>query len=702
MRRMLTFFAMGFITICTSAQSLIAQIDWTKEDDLSGGYNTKESVSVTSEGLIIECISAENANYWEIHVPILRGYDLEQDGKYKIQFTANSLSAGEFHMQICDWDGIDAIMDFAVNVEAGIKEYTIDLPAFPTLCKYFEIQYLNGSLPSKIIVSNVKVFDCNPPTPYDPANICYIYNSDDKVAEVTSNPINQYEGTVEIPETVIKEGETYTVSKIGDDAFSGCNKLYSVNIPNSVTSIGNNAFFRCIRLNSVDIPNSVTIIGDNAFCKCYCLTSLTIPNSVKSLGEYAFSGCKSLSSVNIPTSLTTISLGAFEYCSGLSSLTIPNNVITIRNGAFSNCPGLTSLTIPQSVTSLENGSFSGCFGLTSIKVEDGNPNYDSRKNCNALIETASNNLMTGCMNTFIPPTVTSIGSYAFSKCRGLTSIIIPANVGYISNSAFSYCTGLKAFVIPNSVTSISSNIFAYCRNLASITIPNSVTSIDGFAFDGCKSLTVVDIPNSVKYIGDAAFQGCNGLTSVNIPNTVTFIGDATFAGCSGLTSINIPNTLSSIKSAVFYHCSGLTSVTIPNSVTSIEDFAFDGCSGLTTITIGNSVWNIGEYAFTGCDNLTDMICMAEAVPSTTYPMMYTENTTLHVPASSLENYKNTYPWSTFKEIVAIDDNIIPETSILITKTEKRQDSFIFDIYGRRLPQPRKGINIIEGKKRIMR
>ena len=183
----------------------------------------------------------------------------------------------------------------------------------------------------------------------------------------------------------------------------------------------------------------VKSIGSSAFSNCSGLTSITIPNSVTSIGSYAFSGCSGLTSITIPNSVTSIGSSAFSGCSGLTSITIPNSVTSIGSYAFSGCSGLTSITIPNSVTSIGNYAFRSCSGLISIKVEDGNPKYDSRNNCNAIIQKSNNSLIVGCKNTVIPNSVTNIGEYAFSECYGLTSITIPNSVTSIGSFAFSWC-----------------------------------------------------------------------------------------------------------------------------------------------------------------------------------------------------------------------------------------------------------------------
>ena len=327
--------------------------------------------------------------------------------------------------------------------------------------------------------------------------LCYkVISADDFTVEITylshdTGNIYYVEGEVVIPNEVEYDSKRYSVTSIGDWAFVECSGLTSVTIGNSVTSI-----------------------GDYAFLRCSGLTSVTIPNSVTSIGEYAFEGCSGLTSVTIPNSVTSIGSSAFSGCSGLTSVTIPNSVTSIGYAAFSGCSGLTSVTIPNSVTSIRRGAFCDCSGLTSISVEKGNSNYDSRDNCNAIIATATNTLIAGCMNTIIPNSVTSIGRSAFSGCSGLTSVTIPNSVTSIGSSAFEGCSGLTSVTIPNSVTSIGNNAFWSCSGLTSVTIPNSVTSIGYAAFSRCSGLTSVTIPNSVTSIGDYAFNGCSNLTSV--------------------------------------------------------------------------------------------------------------------------------------------------------------------------------------------
>ncbi len=287
-----------------------------------------------------------------------------------------------------------------------------------------------------------------------------MYKASENSGGVTvCKPINKDVTEIHIPSQIKCGNYTYGVDAIKDYAFAFCEGLTLIIIPDSVTSIGCGAFKHCSGLTSITISNSVTRIGNEAFSCCSRLTSIAIPNSV-----------------------TSIERLAFFNCSGLTSITIPNSVTSIGMGTFYSCSGLTSITIPSSVTSLGENPFASCSCLTSIFVEKGNKTYDSRENCNAIIETASNTLIAGCEKTFIPNNVTSIG-----------------------NSAFRGCSVLPSITIPNSVTSIGDHAFWGCSRLTSVTIPNSITSIGFWAFRGCVALRSIRIPKSLTHIGLNAF-----------------------------------------------------------------------------------------------------------------------------------------------------------------------------------------------------
>ena len=222
---------------------------------------------------------------------------------------------------------------------------------------------------------------------------------------------------------------------------------------------------------------------------------------------------------------------------GCKNSVIPNGVTSIGDSAFGWCSEFTELVLPNSVTSIVESAFAYCSGLEKITVESGNSRYDSRDNCNSIIETATNTLIAGCKNSVIPNSVTSIGDSAFEGCTGLTELTLPKSVKSIVDSAFYGCTGLTELTLSNSLKCIEAFAFSGCRGITKLTLPNSVTSIGDSAFGGCSGLTELTLPNSVTSIGDCAFEGCTGLTELTLPNSITSIGDYAFAYCSDLSKI---------------------------------------------------------------------------------------------------------------------------------------------------------------------
>ena len=440
------------------------------------------------------------------------------------------------------------------------------------------------------------------------------YYLDGSEARVSDN--QYYSGSkIIIPNSVLYDGKNYPVTSIADRAFYSNWSLIEVTIPNSVTTIGDYAFASCSGLKTVTIPNSVTTIGDYVFASCTGLTEVTIPNAVTSIGINAFYGCTGLTEVTIPNSVTTIGERAFYRCTGLQTVIWNARNAEYYNGLsydspFSNCDRLTdfvfgeevehipaylcreltllnTIVIPNSVTSIGISAFDGCSGLTEV-IWNARNVQDFQDN----------------------------SSRPFSGCDRLTDFVFGEEVEHIPAYLCRELTLLNTIVIPNSVTSIGTNAFSFCRGLTKVSIPNSVKTIGNWAFYRCTGLTTVTIGNSVTSIGNRAFYSCTSLTEVSIPNSVKTIEFRAFEGCTGLKTVTIGNSVTTIGESAFYSCTSLTEVSIPNSVTSIGSSVFEDCSGLKTVTIGNSVTTIGDGTFNGCTSLKTVIWNARNVQDT--------------------------------------------------------------------------------------
>lgn len=457
------------------------------------------------------------------------------------------------------------------------------------------------------------------------------------------------------------------VTTIGNSAFLGCTSLTSISIPNNVTTISKSAFSGCSGLTSIVIPNTVTTIGGYAFMNCSSLTSIVIPEGVTAISSYTFYGCSGLTLIAIPNTVTTIEVSAFYGCSGLTSIVISEGVTTIHSGAFANCSGLTSVHIPSSVVDFgrdpRNGQspiftyeeanvFGGCTNLETITVDINNPKYDSRDNCNAIIETESNTLLSGCNNTVVPNSVTAIGNGAFQGCDFTSTDFLPDGVIFIGNNVFKECSNLEEVNLPSSVltvgrdafygtpwfdnqpdgvvyagnslyaykgtmpentqievregtTSITSYVFRYATRLTAITFPNSLKYIGYSSFQGCDGLTTISLPESMISLDINAFQGCRNLATLNIANGLQSIGKFAFSGCTSLTSLVIPGSVESIGYAAFTSCIALTSLTLSEGLKFIGDGAFSSAK-ISTLIIPNGVTTIGNDAFSGLSNLTSL------------------------------------------------------------------------------------------------
>ena len=446
---------------------------------------------------------------------------------------------------------------------------------------------------------------------------------------------------VVIPETVVIEGKTYTVTCIGGSAFSGCGSLKTIIIPNTVTTISGSAFQNCRSLNSITIPQHLTEIGQLTFANCTNLSSIIIPISVSNMGNNVFFGCSGitiyceaeskpdgwnnnwysgdnvvwdyklfhfeitsnttvevvklnnnidLTDIVIPETVvidgktytvTSIGNDAFYYRYDMTSITIPNTVTHIGKEAFGYCSGLTSITIPNSVTSMDKAVFKGCSSLESITLP-----YAFKQPLGYIFgESEYEDAIKTVQEQLLERTPNLISHEWFEFYIPSTLKSVTINGGKLANSAFYNCNGLSTIIIGYSVTTISEEAFYGCGGLTSVVIGDFEGGEEVY---GNNSLATVIIGDGVKSVGGNAFRGCNNLKTVIIGDSVTDIGDG-----------------------AFNNCDRLTSVVIGESVKSIGEDAFYGCSSLTTVVIGESVDSIGGYAFSGCDSLSSVIIKSD-------------------------------------------------------------------------------------------
>ena len=360
------------------------------------------------------------------------------------------------------------------------------------------------------------------------------------------------------------------------------------------------------------IEEGTIVICDYAFHLCDGLSVIKIPQSVKSIGDMAFCGCELLTSILLPKKIKKISYKLFCGCESLVSIAIPNKVTSIGEEAFSSCKHLSSIIIPKSVEDIGEGAFSYTESLNSISVAPDNLYYDSRDNCNAIIESASNTLIAGCVSTIIPLDVEIIGPAAFMGIINLLSILLPNNVKKISSDAFCDCESLNQITIPESVIHIGDGAFAGCKCITSIHIPKNIKEIGIGAFaynDKLKAIRVA--PDNLYYdsrdncnaiIESASNTLIAGCVSTIIPNSVMTIGEDAFRGCN-IISITIPDGVTSIGTGAFYLCKNLECIHLPNSLTEIGNFAFGMCKKMTFLSIPDSVCTIGKGTFMSCKQL---------------------------------------------------------------------------------------------------
>lgn len=299
------------------------------------------------------------------------------------------------------------------------------------------------------------------------------------------------------------------------------------------------------KISADDIEYNVTAVGENinnggiVVFGSSSVTKITISEGIQEICVNALT-CKTLEEVELPKSLATIWEYAFNGCTALKKITFPDGLKAIRDNAFLGCTELESASISKSVQNIGNGIFASCTKLCKITVAADNTVYDSRDDCNAIIVSATNELLQGCLETVIPTTVTRIGNSAFAGFP-FKEFVIPDNIISLGDHAFETCTNLTSVTIPEGVTEIGNGTFLACLSLASIDIPSSVTSIGDFAF-AYMPIVTLNIPSSVSTLGNNMVALCEALESIRV-NYInpTAISDQVFVAYDAQTWAKIGN-----------------------------------------------------------------------------------------------------------------------------------------------------------------
>ena len=475
-------------------------------------------------------------------------------------------------------------------------------------------------------------------------SICYNIIGDNEV-EVTRRDV-KYSGEVIIPATVVNDGMTYQVTRIGNSAFSSCQELTMVDIPEGVTSINDYAFYFCTSLEVIELPNSLERLGIMSLHNCSSLTSLYIPRNLTEIGRNALGGCtnitnymcsgmnpyfKTVGGVIFTKDMTQIV--AYPPAATATTYDIPSTVTTIWQRTFNYANNLTEINIPEGVTWVGPGAFMECDGLVSLDFPDG---------------------------------VQHIGASGFYGCDNLISVHLPASLDTITNSMASELTALTELTIPRNVKFIDNFAFIESTGIVSITFEEGscLQAIGDRVFDSCTSLEYFDMPKTVTSIGAQIFGYCSSLKHAHLSDNLTSMGNSTFWECTSLLEGEVPSGLTKIHN-LFIRCTSLKRAKFGDKnatgTTTLQNVCIGTCPQLEYLELGNNIDSLESLSITGVDNLKVVVCWPLVPPrchsywDTFSPSPQSLDAVLYVPKASLEAYTVANEWKNFKTIVPIDD-----------------------------------------------
>ena len=367
---------------------------------------------------------------------------------------------------------------------------------------------------------------------------------DDNMVEVAKWETDKYAGEFVIPATVVHDGITYQVTRIGKSAFYSCNDLTFVEISEGITEIANDAFSACASLEAVELPNSLISIGNNVFSWSESITNVYIPRNVAVIGRFPFYDC---------TALTDIMCSNMNpYFKSVNGVLYNKDMTSLV--AYPTAAAASSFDIPETVIRIEMGAFAYNQSLTHINF---------------------------------PENLEWIGASAIRDCDNLVSLEFPDNVSYIGPACFCRCDNLITVHLPASLDTICNSIAGNLRSLTELVIPRNVKYIDDFACaesDALKSI-IFEEGSRLEAIGLKAFEN-SGLESFDMPNTVTKIEGQIFGYCYKLKHAHLSDNLREMDSSTFWDCTALTEGEIPGGVISVQN-AFVNCTSLKWLKIGD-------------------------------------------------------------------------------------------------------------------
>ena len=528
--------------------------------------------------------------------------------------------------------------------------------------------------------------------------------------------------------TFIQDAKLHFKGNIAAQAFYGCSAMQTAELGPEITSIDASAFGRCSKLEGVVIPDAVNSLGNSTFGECSSMTFVKIGSGVNTIPTYTFSGCSALSTIQIPHSVTNIEDYVFNGCTSLNTVLMDDGETELNLGSNDNSPlfsscQLDSVYIGRNITypTASNKGYSPFYGNTKLRtivISDKETEITPNEflGCSAL------------QTIQLGPEITSIGEKAFYGCSKLESIVIPDAVNSLGNNCFENCYSMTSVKMGNGVSAIPIYTFCGCSALTDMQIGTGVKPIDSYAFSGCSSLPTIQIPQNVTNIGDYVFNGCaslktvlmqdggtelnlgsNGsnplfvscpLDSVYIGRNITYPTDSNkgyspFYRNTKLCSVTITDKETEISPNEFYGCTGLKNVRIGDGVTTFGDWAFSGCSSLDYFAFGSSVETIGKEAFSDCTAMTKLISRSATPPVCDTQALDDINKwecTLLVPDGSLISYQAADQWKEFFFMDLDPDGIKPIENGKLTMDNDADDWY--DLNGRKLSKPQRGINII--------